>query len=63
MGKMEGYFSTGQSPQWAVVAVEEEEDVHTSGSDTYVFNDGTQTAAIVQSNGLTTKQTSSIRCL
>ena len=23
--KMEGHFSTGQSPQWAVVAVEEEE--------------------------------------
>jgi hypothetical protein len=23
--KMEGYFSTGQSPQWAVVPVEEEE--------------------------------------
>ena len=25
--KMEGHFSTGQSPQWAVVAVEEEEGV------------------------------------
>jgi hypothetical protein len=24
--KMEGYFSTGQSPQWAVVQMEEEED-------------------------------------
>jgi hypothetical protein len=24
--KMEGSFSTGQSPQWAVVPVEEEED-------------------------------------
>jgi hypothetical protein len=23
---MEGYFSTGQSPQWAVVPVEEEEE-------------------------------------
>jgi hypothetical protein len=23
--KMEGYFSTGQSPQWAVVPMEEEE--------------------------------------
>jgi hypothetical protein len=41
-------------------------DVHTgatSGSDTYVFNDGAQTAAIVESNGLTTKQTSFIPCL
>jgi hypothetical protein len=26
MGKMEGSCSTGQSPQWAVVPVEEEED-------------------------------------
>jgi hypothetical protein len=26
MGKMEGYCSTGQSPQWAVVPVEEEEE-------------------------------------
>jgi hypothetical protein len=26
MGKMEGYFSTGQSPQRAVVPVEEEEE-------------------------------------
>jgi hypothetical protein len=25
-GKMEGYFSTGQSPQWAVVPMEEEEE-------------------------------------
>jgi hypothetical protein len=25
MEKMKGYFSTGQSPQWAVVPVEEEE--------------------------------------
>jgi hypothetical protein len=25
-GKMEGYFSTGQSPQWAVVPIEEEEE-------------------------------------
>ena len=25
-GKMEGYFSTGQSPQWAVVLIEEEND-------------------------------------
>jgi hypothetical protein len=25
-GKMEGYCSTGQSPQWAVVPVEEEEE-------------------------------------
>jgi hypothetical protein len=25
-GKMKGYFSTGQSPQWAVVPVEEEEE-------------------------------------
>jgi hypothetical protein len=24
--KMEGYFSTDQSPQWAVVSKEEEED-------------------------------------
>ena len=24
--KMEGHFSTGQSPQWAVVPMEEEED-------------------------------------
>jgi hypothetical protein len=23
---MEGYFSTGQSPQWAIVPVEEEEE-------------------------------------
>jgi hypothetical protein len=23
---MEGYFSTGQSPQWAIVLVEEEEE-------------------------------------
>ena len=23
---MEGYFSTGQSPQWAVVSMEEEEE-------------------------------------
>jgi hypothetical protein len=23
---MEGYFSTGQSPQWAVVPMEEEEE-------------------------------------
>jgi hypothetical protein len=26
LGKMEGYCSTGQSPQWAVVPVEEEEE-------------------------------------
>jgi hypothetical protein len=26
MGKMEGHFSTGQSPQWSVVPVEEEEE-------------------------------------
>jgi hypothetical protein len=26
MGKMEEYCSTGQSPQWAVVPVEEEEE-------------------------------------
>jgi hypothetical protein len=26
MGKMEGYCSTGQSPQWAVVPMEEEEE-------------------------------------
>ena len=25
-GKMEGYCATGQSPQWAVVLMEEEED-------------------------------------
>jgi hypothetical protein len=25
-GKMEGYCSTGQSPQWAVVPLEEEEE-------------------------------------
>jgi hypothetical protein len=25
-GKMEGYYSTGQSPQWAVVPLEEEEE-------------------------------------
>jgi hypothetical protein len=25
-GKMEGFCSTGQSPQWAVVPVEEEEE-------------------------------------
>ena len=25
-GKMEGYCSTGQSPQWAVVPMEEEEE-------------------------------------
>jgi hypothetical protein len=25
---MEGSFSTGQSPQWAVVPVEEEEDIY-----------------------------------
>ena len=25
-GEMEGYFSTDQSPQWAVVPMEEEED-------------------------------------
>jgi hypothetical protein len=24
---MEGYFSTGQSPQWAVVPMEEEEEI------------------------------------
>ena len=24
---MEGHFSTGQSPQWAVVPIEEEEEV------------------------------------
>jgi hypothetical protein len=24
-GKMEGYFSTGQNPRWAVVPVEEED--------------------------------------
>ena len=27
-GKMEGYCSTGQSPQWAVVPMEEAEEVH-----------------------------------
>jgi hypothetical protein len=26
--KMEGYCSTGQSPQWTVVPVEEEEDIY-----------------------------------
>jgi hypothetical protein len=26
MGKMEGYCSTGKSPQWAAVLVEEEEE-------------------------------------
>ena len=26
-GKMEGYFSTGQSQQWAVVPMEEEEEL------------------------------------
>ena len=25
-GKIEGHYSTGQSPQWAVVPMEEEED-------------------------------------
>ena len=25
---MEGHYSTGQSPQWAVVPMEEEEDIH-----------------------------------
>jgi len=25
---MEGYYSTGQSPQWAVVPMEEEEDIY-----------------------------------
>ena len=28
---MEGHCSTGQSPQWAVVPVEEEEEVFRSG--------------------------------
>jgi hypothetical protein len=31
-GKMEGYCSTGQSPQWAVVPVEEEEEEYNSGT-------------------------------
>jgi hypothetical protein len=31
---MEGYFSTGQNPQWAVVPVEEEEE---EGEYTFVF--------------------------
>ena len=29
--KMEGHSSTGQSPQWAVVPMEEEEEVHAEG--------------------------------
>jgi hypothetical protein len=31
---MEGYCSTGQSPQWAVVPVEEEEEEEEEGIDT-----------------------------
>ena len=34
--KMEGHFSKGQSPQWAVVAMEEEEDVQRASLTTLV---------------------------
>jgi hypothetical protein len=43
MGKMEGSCSTGQSPQWAVVPVEEEEEeeeeVYTSAAVRLVLKD------------------------
>jgi hypothetical protein len=33
--KIEGFFSTGQSPQWAVVPVEEEEEEEEEEEDYY----------------------------
>ena len=37
LDKMEGHFSTGQSPQWAVAPMEEEEDYTFSNSLTSVL--------------------------
>jgi hypothetical protein len=34
--KMEGYCSTGQSPQWVVVPVEEEEEEERSGEENLI---------------------------
>jgi hypothetical protein len=34
---MEGYFSTGQNPQWAVVPMEEEEEEEEEEEDIFSF--------------------------
>jgi len=46
--KMEGHCSTGQSPQWAVVQMEEEdeeEEEHCTGASTERINRTTMTAS------------------
>jgi agmatine/peptidylarginine deiminase len=60
---MEGYFSTGQSPQWAVVPMEEEEEDDDDTIRLWIVTYSPQSNVTIVSHNILMHSYASIHCI